>query len=308
MKPALIKIAFLILLFPFQNLKAWDHGGHMCVAAIAYTNLKTHNPTLIPKIVSILKKHPDYTSEWKAHIDASGSDKDLVLFMLAARWPDDIKSWYAKNNAGEIHRPWHYVNLPISFDGTKGPQPKEGDQDIYQAFKTHLDVLGSSATDEKKAIALCWVFHLLGDVHQPLHNVALFSKTFLKGDKGGNNFTLLGTPNELHAFWDDTFLPNGSNIANLDGQWLAKVKTAYNDAMNNNKVTYDPNYSFDYKKVSNDGKALAQNSVYQFSGKKLVPDNAVPAGYKDAVRKISSKQIVLAGTRLAEVLSQKVKK
>jgi hypothetical protein len=306
MKPTLIKITLLILLIPFQNLKAWDHGGHMCVAAIAYTDLKAHNPTQIPKIVSILKKHPDYAAKWKAHVDAAGPDKDLVLFMLAARWPDDIKSWYAKTNASEIHKPWHYVNLPISFDETKGPQPKDGDQDIYQAFKTHLDVLGSNSTDEKKAIALCWIFHLLGDVHQPLHNVALFSTTFPKGDKGGNNFTLPGTPNELHAFRDDTFLPNGSNISNLDGEWLTKVKTTYKQAMDNNKVTYDPAYKFDYKKVSKDGKALAENSVYQFSGKKLVPDKAVPAGYKDAVTKISSKQMVLAGTRLATLLSQKV--
>jgi hypothetical protein len=103
------------------------------------------------------------------------------------------------------------------------------------------------------------------------------------------------------------FLPNGSTIASLDAGWLTIVKTAYKGAMDNNKITYDPNYSFDYKKVSKDGKTLAETSVYQFSGKKLVPDKAVPGEYKDAVTKISGKQIVLAGTRLASLLSQKVK-
>ena len=49
---------------------------------------------------------------------------------------------------------------------------------------------------------MCWIFHLVGDLHQPLHSTALFSERgFPTGDRGGNSvkFTTLGN---LHSFCD----------------------------------------------------------------------------------------------------------
>jgi S1/P1 Nuclease len=39
---------------------------------------------------------------------------------------------------------------------------------------------------ERKAIALAWLFHLVGDIHQPLHTTQLFIVDYPKGDRGGN--------------------------------------------------------------------------------------------------------------------------
>jgi hypothetical protein len=42
-------------------------------------------------------------------------------------------------------------------------------------------------------------------MHQPLHSIALYNKTFPKGDAGGNLFkiqTLNGTVSNFHSFWD----------------------------------------------------------------------------------------------------------
>jgi hypothetical protein len=56
-----------------------------------------------------------------------------------------------------------------------------------------------------RAVMLCWLFHLVGDIHQPCHSASLFELAKLpSGDRGGNSTTIEGLPSKsLHAFWDD---------------------------------------------------------------------------------------------------------
>ena len=55
----------------------------------------------------------------------------------------------------------------------------------------------------ERAVLLCWYFHLIGDLHQPLHAASLYTpKLFPSGDKGGNEIKF-GTKMNLHHFWDD---------------------------------------------------------------------------------------------------------
>lgn len=37
---------------------------------------------------------------------------------------------------------------------------------------------------------LFMLMHIIGDLHQPLHNAALVSKEHPKGDRGGNEFNV----------------------------------------------------------------------------------------------------------------------
>ena len=57
-----------------------------------------------------------------------------------------------------------------------------------------------------KAIALAWLFHLVDDIHQPLHTAQLFTVEHPNGDRGGNEIcvrvTQTGQPMDLHRFWD----------------------------------------------------------------------------------------------------------
>jgi S1/P1 Nuclease len=59
---------------------------------------------------------------------------------------------------------------------------------------------------ERKAIALAWLFHLVGDIHKPLHTAQLFTVDYPQGDRGGNEIcvrvTQAGQPMDLHRFWD----------------------------------------------------------------------------------------------------------
>lgn len=50
-----------------------------------------------------------------------------------------------------------------------------------------------------------YLVHLVGDIHQPLHSVSLYNRTFPKGDAGGNLLKiriLNGTSQNFHSFWD----------------------------------------------------------------------------------------------------------
>jgi hypothetical protein len=66
-----------------------------------------------------------------------------------------------------------------------------------------------------KAIALAWLFHLVGDIHQPLHTAQIFTAEYPKGDRGGNEICLrvtqAGQPTDLHRFWDGV-ITSSSNL------------------------------------------------------------------------------------------------
>jgi hypothetical protein len=38
---------------------------------------------------------------------------------------------------------------------------------------------------ERRAIALAWLFHLVGDIHQPLHTAQLFTVDYPRRDRAG---------------------------------------------------------------------------------------------------------------------------
>ena len=68
------------------------------------------------------------------------------------------------------------------------------------ALKTNLNKITA-----ERALFSRYLVHMVGDIHQPLHSVALFNRTFPKGDQGGNYLKiqmLNGTFVNFHAFWD----------------------------------------------------------------------------------------------------------
>jgi len=118
----------------------------------------------------VLEKHPCYANQWQARLqDFPGADHGLGLFMQAASWADDIRS-----NDKQQHRAlWHYINWPFKPDKqpaivqTREPEPVN----ILTAMVENQRIVATENNAERKAIALAWLFHLIGDIHQPLHTV-----------------------------------------------------------------------------------------------------------------------------------------
>src|SRR5262245_19801502 len=129
----------------------------------------------------------------------------MVLFMQAARWADDIRT-----TDKQYHRAlWHYINWPFKPEGQPASvQIKEPDlANILTALAENENVVKNGNDAERRAIALAWLFHLVGDIHQPLHTAQLFTADYPKGDRGGGNeicvrVTQAGQPMDLHRFWD----------------------------------------------------------------------------------------------------------
>jgi S1/P1 Nuclease len=77
---------------------------------------------------------------------------------------------------------------------------------ILTALAENENVVKNNSDLQPKAIALAWLFHLVGDIHQPLHTAQLFTVEYPEGDRGGNDIcvrvTQAGQPMDLHRFWD----------------------------------------------------------------------------------------------------------
>src|SRR5207248_2009698 len=86
--------------------------------------------------------------------------------------------------------------------------------DLLQAVQMVTTQLRDPATPAPRvAIDLCWLLHLVGDAHQPLHDVSLYSKAYpvakdpgkSSGDQGGNLIYVATADNpstNLHSYWD----------------------------------------------------------------------------------------------------------
>jgi hypothetical protein len=125
----------------------------MLSAAIAYQILRQENPPTIEKVKVVLEKHPWYASQWQARFeDVSVAERDQVLFMQAARWPDDIRI----RDKAQNRPPWHYVNLPFKPEGQpdsvqiREPEPVK----ILTEMAENERLMKNANDAERRAIAL----------------------------------------------------------------------------------------------------------------------------------------------------------
>ena len=85
-------LVFVLLAGLSGQAFAWNDRGHMTVAYIAYKQL---TPVTRDRANALLKLNPKY-GEWAATVQqqaptASADDKNLMIFMIAATWADQIK-------------------------------------------------------------------------------------------------------------------------------------------------------------------------------------------------------------------------
>lgn len=306
----------LLVLTPMLNVRAfaWDDEGHMAVAFVAYQHL---NPATKNRVNQLLQLNPDY-SRWKAAVPSgtSAAQSNMLIFMMAATWPDFIKHKAGYSDDGSEggdrpdgatssqnigysdhlhHKYWHFVDTPFSTDGTSLPAlPSPNAETQITAFRA---VLASNDPDDKKSYDLVWLEHLVGDIHQPLHAATRVSSSDPQGDHGGNLVTLCSAPckQELHAFWDDLLGTSskassaaaaGRNLPVPDAALAAKKDAA------------------DWAAES---FAAAKQTVYAApisSGDG--PFTLTPA-YKAAAKKLARQRVALAGVRLANLLNNELK-
>jgi hypothetical protein len=160
-----------------QRALAWGAVGHRTVAAVAAQLLPAGKVQQMNVLLGQLEKDNNF-------IDAA-SYPDEYLRGVSKQWND-----------------WHFADLPD--DG--GPFSCANDC-LFDQLSDNLAVLRQGKHDKAEAVALAWVIHLVGDLHQPLHMTGNL--------RGGNGFTVTyrgqagcpapphPKPFNLHASWDD---------------------------------------------------------------------------------------------------------
>tara|TARA_Y100001970_G_scaffold47587_2_gene60232 strand:+ start:973 stop:1734 length:762 start_codon:yes stop_codon:yes gene_type:complete len=164
----MIKFVKLILTLGLlkQTILAWGSTGHRIVGKVAESYLTKNAKMQIKKLMG---------------------HHDLSRFSV---WADQIKSdptWKHANN-------WHWCTVP---DGESYQKGKHGGLAVEKVKEFILTLKSKQATKEKKQIALKFLVHLIGDLHQPLH-------IGNGSDRGGNDVKLqwFGESTNLHSIWD----------------------------------------------------------------------------------------------------------
>lgn len=311
-----IYLSFLygsILLFWPSTAHAWACKGHQTVALIAERHLTPETQQWVQKLLSENPIDP------KLNRYCGGASRDAMAD--ASTWADDVRG-ERKNG------PWHYIDIPRGSQ--HGPlEPYCGQAGcVTKAIGEQLAILKDKSADAaKRAEALRYIIHFVGDLHQPLH-------TITNADEGGNCVPLKylrRNPREhnhsyspnLHSIWD-------SAIPERDAEGADPVEYA---------ETLDALYAADIESWQKagihvddwvwEGYAFAENVVYgnltpkiaiepnvavhsctddNNIGQRLLHQNIVAGeAYQEKAATVAEKRIVEGGVRLAMILNDAVK-
>ena len=132
-----------------NNSFAWGEKGHALVAQVAINYLDANTKNIVNQYL------------------------DGMIFEEAANWMDDIKS----DKKYDYMRKLHYINA----DRGQNIIPNN-EENIVGALTKTIDELKNykSLSKEEVKIKICIIFHLIGDLQQPLH-------VGYGEDRGGNN-------------------------------------------------------------------------------------------------------------------------
>jgi hypothetical protein len=240
------------------------------------------------------------------------SDTDLGAnaFLNASTFPDDVRP--PSQFSREFHRSkHHYVNfLYAPKDPNKSiVDPPADEENILTTYRANLATVKdkrAGISPEAKAVALCWIFHQEGDIHQPLHAIARVTNALPEGDHGGNLVKPFPNPRgsrpyskNLHAYWDD-LLGDDDRVTTFDKlDEVVRVlvseypRSTFSDA----ELKQDEIRAWALESVE-----ASRNTVYRDLDPDIQGFDELPVTYEAEAQKLGRRRIALAGYRLAEVL------
>jgi hypothetical protein len=281
------RLIFGVLIFALlpSHLCAWGGLGHRTVAIIAKHRL---SPKALQQVQVIL-----------------GPKTSLADIATCA---DDIKRHPVKCgsfmlNADHRSSGWHFIDIPITATPTATTLTQycrnhgKDDQCSTEQIKHKLVTLKDPKADQsEKQIALMFLVHLVGDLHQPLHNAT-------DGDSGGNAklIRFMATPHtrkpmNLHHLWDNIIMKNSevkkhrpeALAAELERDMAGKNTAAWAQGEIINVAALE---SFNIAK-------MRIYPAYSQSG-----GDDVGRDYQNEMQPIAFEQVEKAGVRLAALLN-----
>ena len=250
--PAFLLIITFFISLPVSSF-AWGKIGHGIVAEIAFALIDS---TTKQNVIRFL---------------------GTTTIQGASTWMDEVRS----DHKFDYMKTWHYVNIEKGNQYVTVKEPN-----VINALNNAIDQLGhkDQLTDVEIKTNLMVIFHLTGDMHQPLH-------VGYGTDKGGNDIQVkyLGHPNNLHRVWDTEIIEGEGITANqclLHYKDFDKDELAALREINIEKWIYQP-------------RSLL-SKVYNFKQE----DNSIDQIYIDRNKQIIEQQLLVAGIRLAAILKK----
>ncbi len=182
-----------LVLLVNMNTFAWGPEGHRIVALLAQQRL---------------------TPAAKAQVRSLLGSRGLAA---VANYADQIRPSRPETAN------WHFVDIPLNeaaYDEARDCKATDhGDCVIAELARARADALNTRLSKAKRAEALKFIVHFVGDIHQPLHCTD-------NNDRGGNqvNVDWFGQSSNLHRVWDsniitETHLAEADYVDQLNG-WL----------------------------------------------------------------------------------------
>ena len=298
----------LLILAAFSApARAWDDVGHKITGYIAWQQMR---PDVRETVIKILLSAPEDSqlgTFYQSYGSRTEETRKREYFMLATTWADIVRDRKFETRYKKYHHSnWHYSDtFWRSVNGAIQvlPAPEEGGRGMERLIEYSKLIRGNESNAEK-AIALAWIQHLIGDLHQPLHTSARVTDTEPKGDQGGNLFLLTprGTPRadqeNLHWFWDSIVIRNIPNSSDAcEAEYIDPVARSIMKKYPAARMQIHPG---DFGEWTKESLAAAQRDVFSADLKRFeTPTTA----YKRKALKIAEQRLALAGYRMGELFN-----
>jgi hypothetical protein len=281
-------MSLALALLPSGPAQAWGDEGHEVVGLVAETFLT-----------------PPVRRTVQAMLDADTDSLTPHNIAAAATWADKYRDSNA-NGARQATRQWHFVDIELSAPDVdsacfghpglpSGTLASNGPAEacVVDKINEFERELANPATDPtERVVALKFLLHLVGDLHQPLHASD-------DHDQGGNKKRASAPgfdSGTLHHYWDTEFVEMlGPDPKQVAAALIARISP--HDAKT--WASGDPST------WALDSFRIAKDDVYG----RLPPPNArggfrLPDDYITMARRDVAMQLSKAGVRLAAVLNK----
>ena len=230
---------------------AWGEQGHHIIARIAQAQLSESARLQIERLLAL---EPGATLE-------------------------SLSTWADEHRSPATSR-WHYVNFPRDSCSYDAIRDCPDGQCIVAAIDAQSAFLASDAPDAKRLLALKYLVHLVGDLHQPLH-------AGYRDDKGGNKYQLQAfmRSSNLHALWDSGLIKSMEQDAETIARSLQGVVTE--GELKNSSVAQ-----------------VAEESCNVLALPGFYPQRKVGEEYVQRFEPLLKGRLALAGARLAAWLNK----
>jgi hypothetical protein len=266
----------------------------MLTGMLAHDRLAVADPQAVAAIETLMAAHPDGKRFAASLGAATGAERSRRMFAWMARWPDDVRK------TPEDRPEWHYA-VKVVHGWTWLGWYTAGE--AFEAYGRNLAIArDAKAPAAQRAVALCWVFHILGDMHQPLHRGHRMDLGWLKTDRAATIAFVRRAPGgrvmDLHESWDSAASLPGPDPAAAE-RLLPRLAAVAD------RLPKDAAPATLYAWAA-ESEALARNVAYTGSALGATPDKpsapVLDAAYQARARAISEVRIATAGVRLGRTL------